>query len=72
MEVTFYSPSGDVPLLSMSATALSHSMTTVATNVVQTIQGTKEDIICNNRGRCGKVLNACNILFALTSSIVYR
>ncbi|KAJ8544558.1 hypothetical protein ON010_g11709 [Phytophthora cinnamomi] len=56
MTVTFYSPSGDLPTLIISATALTHSTATVTTNVVQTVQGTKEDVVCNNRGRCGKIV----------------
>ncbi|KAF1781237.1 EGF-like domain, extracellular [Phytophthora cactorum] len=59
MAVTFYSPSGDLPLLSISATALTHSTATVATNVIQTTQGTKEDVICNNRGRCDEDTGTC-------------
>ncbi|POM72291.1 TKL protein kinase [Phytophthora palmivora] len=59
MTITFYSPSGDVPLLSISAATLTHSTATVTTNVVQTTQGTKEDTICNNRGRCDEDTGTC-------------
>ncbi|RLN36536.1 hypothetical protein BBO99_00004142 [Phytophthora kernoviae] len=57
--VTFYSPSGDLPSLSISATALTHSTASVATNVVETTQGTKEDSVCNNRGRCDENTGTC-------------
>lgn len=59
MEVTFYSPSGELPLLGISAVALTHSTTSVATQIVQTTQGTKEDIVCNNRGRCDEETGTC-------------
>lgn len=59
MAVTFYSPSGDLPLLSISAAALTHSTASVAANAVQTTQGTKEDVICNNRGRCDEDTGTC-------------
>ncbi|KAE9026716.1 hypothetical protein PR002_g10844 [Phytophthora rubi] len=57
--VTFYSPSGNLPTLVISATALTHSTATVTTNVVQTVQGTKEDAVCNNRGRCDEDTGTC-------------
>ncbi|KAG7378709.1 hypothetical protein PHYPSEUDO_009748 [Phytophthora pseudosyringae] len=59
MVVTFYSPSGDLPLLSITAAALTHSTATVATGVAQTTQGTKEDAVCNNRGRCDEDTGTC-------------
>ncbi|CEG43460.1 Teneurin-1 and related extracellular matrix proteins, contain EGF-like repeats [Plasmopara halstedii] len=59
MKVTFYSPSGDLPLLSISAVDLTHSTTSVNTQIVQTTQGTKEDIICSNRGRCDEDTGTC-------------
>ncbi|KAE8887825.1 hypothetical protein PF003_g28144 [Phytophthora fragariae] len=57
--VTFYSPSGNLPTLVISTTALTHSTATVTTNVVQTVQGTKEDAVCNNRGRCDEDTGTC-------------
>lgn len=50
MSVTFYSPSGSLPALSIDTTALSG---TVLTSVQVATPGTKEDLVCNNRGRCG-------------------
>jgi len=58
MEVRFSSPSGDLPLLSISTMALTHSNASVAAHVVQTTQGTKEDAVCNNRGRCGAFVSS--------------
>uniref|UniRef100_H3HBA6 EGF-like domain-containing protein n=1 Tax=Phytophthora ramorum TaxID=164328 RepID=H3HBA6_PHYRM len=57
--VTFHSPSGDLPLLSISASSLTHSTAAVATSIVQTTQGTKEDVVCNNRGRCDEDTGTC-------------
>ncbi|KAL4138227.1 hypothetical protein PRIC2_001734 [Phytophthora ramorum] len=57
--VTFHSPSGDLPLLSISASSLTHSTAAVATSIVQTTQGTKEDAVCNNRGRCDEDTGTC-------------
>ncbi|ETO75683.1 hypothetical protein F444_08762 [Phytophthora nicotianae P1976] len=68
MRVTFYSPSGDLPLLSISSATLTHSTATVATNVVPTTQGTKEDVICNNRGRCDEDTGTCVCSLFHTSS----
>ncbi|KAG6604484.1 tenascin-like protein [Phytophthora cinnamomi] len=53
------SAGNDLPTLIISATALTHSTATVTTNVVQTVQGTKEDVVCNNRGRCDEDTGTC-------------
>lgn len=52
MTVTFYSPSGPLPLVTLSS-ALTISTGAVATSVARVTLGTTEDIVCNNRGRCG-------------------
>ncbi|KAK1934620.1 Tenascin-X [Phytophthora citrophthora] len=50
---------GDLPLLSVYSTALTHSSTSVAANVLPITQGTKEDTVCNNRGRCDEDTGNC-------------
>ena len=50
IDVTFLSPSGDVPMLDINQNELTG---TVVTIVSQIMLGTKEDTVCNNRGRCG-------------------
>lgn len=52
--ITFFSPSGPLPYLGISASGLTHSTASVATNVQIPTPGTKEDAVCNNRGRCGE------------------
>jgi hypothetical protein len=54
IRITFLSPHGNVPSISISNSKLIYPTGTVSTSVVETIQGTKEDGTCNNRGRCGK------------------
>jgi hypothetical protein len=51
--ITFYSPTGNLPVLTVDATALTFIGGTVAVSAAKTRTGTKEDIVCNNRGRCG-------------------
>jgi len=53
MTITFYSPSGVLPPLSISPAGLTHSTAIVVTSVQVSTAGTKEDTVCNNRGRCG-------------------
>lgn len=58
--ITFYSPAGDLPLLLVSASLLTHASGAVTTDVVQVTAGSKEDSECNNRGRCGTQLSREN------------
>lgn len=56
--VTFFSPSGDLPLLGVSSTGLTHS-SAASLNPVETTKGSKEDLVCNNRGRCDEDTGNC-------------
>uniref|UniRef100_K3WZS8 EGF-like domain-containing protein n=1 Tax=Globisporangium ultimum (strain ATCC 200006 / CBS 805.95 / DAOM BR144) TaxID=431595 RepID=K3WZS8_GLOUD len=57
--ITFHVPAGDLPPLTISSGSLTHSTATVSTGIAQLTQGSKEDAVCNNRGRCDEDTGTC-------------
>ncbi|KAH9091667.1 hypothetical protein Ae201684P_011211 [Aphanomyces euteiches] len=57
--ITFQSNAGDLPLLVVDSTRLTSSTGSVSAVVAERIQGTTEDVVCNNRGSCNATSGMC-------------
>ena len=59
LSVTFLTEPGDVPPLRWAYSSLTSSSADPTVDVVEVTKGTRENVECNNRGRCNRVSGFC-------------
>ena len=57
--VTFHSELGDLPILSVDSSSLTHSVSSVAFTLVESVRGTRETAICSDHGVCDEDNGRC-------------